>query len=238
MKPGASTEGAAGRASTFVIVPAYNEARSLAVTLEPLVAAGYTVVAVDDGSTDETWQVLGGLPVVRLRHPINLGQGAALETGMAYARRHRAWMAVHFDGDGQHDYRQIADLTQPIESGEADIVLGSRFLLPEDRARVPSLKRFVLRIGIVVSGVCSGVWLSDTHNGFRALSRRALGAIRLRENGFAHATEILSEIRAHRLRYVERPVTIHYSPYSLEKGQSPLNAFNIVFDLLTRRVLR
>jgi glycosyltransferase involved in cell wall biosynthesis len=157
---------------------------------------------------------------------------------MAYARRRGAKIVVHFDADGQHDHRQIAEMTLPIERGEADIVLGSRFLRAEDVARVPWAKRLILRVGIVVSGVCSGVWLSDTHNGFRALSRRALDAIHLRENGFSHATEILSEIRTHRLRYVERPATIHYSRYSMEKGQKPLNSLNIAFDLLMRRVFR
>jgi glycosyltransferase involved in cell wall biosynthesis len=234
MRYGALTD----RAATFVIVPAYNEAKSLASTIRPLVLCGYTVVVVDDGSSDGTWQACWELPVVRIRHPLNLGQGAALETGMTYARRHGAKIVVHFDADGQHDYRQIEDMTLPIDRGEADVVLGSRFLRAEDSERVPWLKRLILRSGIVVSGVCSGLWLSDTHNGFRALSRKALDAIRLREDGFAHATEILSEIRTHRLRCVERPATVHYSRYSMEKGQSPLNSLNIVVDLLMRRVFR
>jgi glycosyltransferase involved in cell wall biosynthesis len=238
MQPRATTDRLTGPAATFVVIPARNEAKSLAAVVPPLIPCGYTVVVVDDGSTDGTWQACAELPVVRIRHPFNLGQGAALETGMAYARRHGANIVVHFDADGQHDYRQIAEMTLPIERGEADIVLGSRFLRAPDRRRIPWLKRLILRSGIIVSGVFSGLWLSDTHNGFRALSRKALDAIRLHENGFAHATEILSQIRAHRLRCVERPVTVGYSRYSLAKGQSPLNSLNILVDLLVRRVFR
>jgi len=103
---------------------------------------------------------------------------------------------------------------------------------------VPSVKRAILRIGVLASWMASGMWLSDTHNGFRALSRRALETIRLHENGFAHATEILSEIRRNNLRCVERPVTISYSQYSMAKGQSTLNSLNIVIDLAMRRLFR
>lgn len=226
------------RSKAMIIVPAYNEARSLPSTLGPLLRQGHSIVVVDDGSTDDTWQVLATLPVVRIRHSLNLGQGAALETGMAYARRHEARAVVHFDADGQHDYKQIPEMLEPIESGEADVVLGSRFLRPEDCARVPWVKRVILRIGIVVSWICSGVRLSDTHNGFRALSRRAIEAIRLREDGFAHATEILAEIKRHRLKYVERPVAVRYSDYSKAKGQSSVNALNIVIELFVRKLFQ
>jgi glycosyltransferase involved in cell wall biosynthesis len=222
----------------FVVIPAYNESKSLAAVAAPVAAAGYAVVVVDDGSQDDTWNVLETLPVRRLRHPINLGQGAALKTGMVYALRHDAKIVIHFDADGQHDYRQIPELIEPIEKGEADIVLGSRFLRAHDRNMVPSVKRAILRIGVLASWMASGMWLSDTHNGFRALSRRALETIRLHENGFAHATEILSEIRRNNLRCVERPVTISYSQYSMAKGQSTLNSLNIVIDLAMRRLFR
>lgn len=225
-------------AEVFVVIPAYNESESLAAVVEPVVAAGYTVVVVDDGSRDDTWKVLRTLPVRRVRHPINLGQGAALLTGMVYARQHDAKVVIHFDADGQHDYRQIRDLIAPIETGEADIVLGSRFLRAQDREMVPPAKRLILQIGILVSWMASGLRLSDTHNGFRALSRRAIESIQLHENGFAHATEILGEIRRNKLRHVERPVTISYSKYSTGKGQSPWNSLNIVIDLLMRRLFR
>lgn len=220
----------------FVVVPAYNEGEVLRDTLGPLIAQGYSVVVVDDCSTDHTQELLAGLPVVAIRHPVNLGQGAALQTGMEFCKSVGAQLAIHFDADGQHDYRQIADLVAPICDGRADIVFGSRFLRSADRNEVPRVKRVALKIGIVVSGVLSGVWLSDTHNGFRALSRKALEAIDLREAGFAHATEILEQTRCARLRYLEVATTIRYTDYSRAKGQRLSNGINIVLDLILRKL--
>ena len=224
--------------SVYIIVPAYNESAVLRASLSPLIDAGYTVVVVNDGSRDDSRPVLESMPVVAVHHLINLGQGAALQTGMEYARRHGAKAVIHFDADGQHDYRQIPVMLEAIESGEADVVLGSRFMRPDDASRVPWIKRVILRAGIVISWASSGVWLTDTHNGFRALSPKAIERINLTQSGFAHATEILSEIRRNKLRYVERPVTICYSDYSKAKGQSPANAINIVIDLLLGRIFR
>jgi len=134
----------------MVIVPAFNEGRAVKTTVERLLEAGYQVVVVDDGSTDETAKVRH-MPVVYLRHAVNLGQGAALQTGMTYALRAGADMAVHFDADGQHDCSQIERLIAPIVEGKADVVFGSRFLCREDCAQVPWKKRILLRRGILIS---------------------------------------------------------------------------------------
>ena len=225
-------------ARVFAVVPAYQEAAVLPATVRDVLAYGYSVVVVDDGSRDGTEEALRGLPVHYVRHATNLGQGAALQTGMKYALSQGAEIIVHFDADGQHPAARIPDLIQPIAGGECDVALGSRFLRPEDRALVPWKKRIALRIGILVSGLLTGVWLSDTHNGFRALSRRAASLIRLRENGFAHATEILACLRTEGLRYREVPVGIRYTAYSTRKGQPVSNGFNVVVDLLLSRVLR
>jgi glycosyltransferase involved in cell wall biosynthesis len=221
----------------LVIVPAYNEGPMIKTTVATLLGAGYGVVVVDDGSQDETREIRN-LPVVYIRHAVNLGQGAALQTGMSYACRAGADIAVHFDADGQHDCRQIESLIAPIREGRADVVFGSRFLRKEDTARVPLKKRIVLRAGIVVSWVMTGIRLSDTHNGFRALSRRALEKVQLQENGFAHATEILQRVREARLRYVEVPISITYTPYSQQKGQRLSASFNILLDLIMARLAR
>ena len=221
----------------MVIVPAFNEGRAVKATVELLLAAGYQVVVVDDGSTDETAEVRS-LPVVYLRHPVNLGQGAALETGMAYALRAGAQIAVHFDADGQHDCTQIERLIAPILEGNADVVFGSRFLRSQDRARVPWKKRILLRGGILISWIMTGMLLSDTHNGFRALSRKALEHIHLQENGFAHATEIMQRVRETGMRYLEVPITITYSEYSQQKGQKLSGSLSILFDLIMAKLTK
>lgn len=221
----------------FVVVPTYNEARVIRDTLGALIEAGYAVVVVDDGSSDGTWELIAPLPVYRLRHPVNLGQGAALQTGMQFALQRGAEVIVHFDADGQHGAADIARLVAPIRAGEADVVLGSRFLRAEDRGEVPLSRQILLRGAIVVNFLATGLWLSDAHNGLRALSREAAARIEIRENGFAHASEIVWQIRERGLRSVERPMTVAYTDYARAKGQSVWNAFNILFDLLLRRLL-
>lgn len=224
--------------SVFVVVPAFNEGEVLHESIGPLLDTGYSVVVVDDGSSDDTWDVLQTLPVYSLRHPINLGQGAALQTGMTFALNHRADYIVHFDADGQHRAADIATLLEPLERGEADVVLGSRFLRRTDTAEVPPLRRLLLRAGVWVNAALTGVRLTDAHNGFRAFTREAAMRIKLEENGFAHASEILSQIHRQNLRYVERPTSIVYTEYSRAKGQSTWDAIKIVIDLLLRRVFR
>ncbi len=221
----------------MVIVPAFNEGRAVKNTVQLLLAAGYRVVVVDDGSADETVEVRR-LPVVYLRHAVNLGQGAALQTGMTYALRAGAAIAVHFDADGQHDCAQIEQLIAPIVEGKADVVFGSRFLRGQDRAQVPWKKRILLRGGILISWAMTGMLLSDTHNGFRALSRRALERVHLQENGFAHATEIMQRVREAGMRYLEVPITITYSEYSQQKGQRLSGSLSILFDLIMAKLTK
>lgn len=222
----------------FIVMPAYNEGRVVRKTLRPLVAAGFSVVVVDDGSKDNTWRQLAGLGVHRLRHPFNLGQGAALQTGVTYALQLGARYIVHFDADGQHSPEDIRGLLEPVMRGKADVALGSRFLRREDWQAVPPARRVLLKGAIVVNWLLAGVWLSDAHNGARALSRQAAQKIVLRENGFAHATEVLQQIHAHHLRVVERPTRIRYTDYSQMKGQRAWQALDILVDLVIRRLLR
>ncbi len=224
------------RSQIFAVVPAYNEGKVIRSTLRPLVAAGYSVVVVDDGSTDDTWRQLQNLGVHRLKHPINLGQGAALQTAVSYALKAGAQYIVHFDADGQHNIDDIPGLLKPILTGKADVVLGSRFLRQSDLQAVPPRRRLLLKAAVLVNWLLSGLWLSDAHNGARAFSRKAAGKVVLHENRSAHATEILQEIRAAGLRYVERPTHILYTEYSLMKGQRMWDAFDIFVDLLLRRI--
>ena len=222
----------------FVIIPAYNEGGILGDTVAQLIPYGYSVVVVDDGSAIPAIQFLRNQPVYYLRHLANLGQGAALQTGSDFALKQDAGVVVHFDADGQHSPELIQQLIEPIRKGECDVVLGSRFINPDDRKQVPWEKQVVLKAGVFVTWLFSGVWLTDTHNGFRALSATAAQKVRMTENGFAHATEILELIKRAGLRYKEIPATVRYSEYSRSKGQSVFNSINILFDLMVRKVIR
>ncbi|MCL5429366.1 MAG: glycosyltransferase family 2 protein [Chloroflexi bacterium] len=222
----------------FVVVPAFNEGPVIRATLRPLIELGYSIVVVDDGSKDQTWKYLKDLNVHRLRHSFNLGQGAALQSAVSYALAQGAKYIVHFDADGQHSIEDIPGLLAPVISGRADVALGSRFLRRADWETVPPTRRLLLKGAVAVNWLLTGLWLTDAHNGARALTRRAAQRIVLRENGFAHATEILQQIRALGLRHIECPTRIRYTDYSLLKGQRFWHAFDVFVDLLIRRVLR
>ena len=208
------------KSDIFIVVSSYNEAAVIRSTLHPLVDAGYSVVVVDDGSKDQTWKYLKDLNVHRLRHPFNLGQGAALQSAASYALAEGAKYIVHFDADGQHSVEDIPGLLAPLIAGRVDVALGSRFLRREDWEAVPFTRRLLLKGAVAVNWLLTGLWLTDAHNGARAMTRKAAQKNILRENGFAHATEILQQIRALGLRYVECPTRILYTEYSLHKGSA------------------
>ncbi len=220
----------------FVVVPAYNEAPAIGAVLYELRAVYSNVVVVDDGSTDATLEAAQASATYVLRHPINCGQGAALQTGIDYALQRGAEFIVTFDADGQHRVEDIAALLSPIVSGECDIALGSRFL--GTCVGIQPLRRWTLRLGVLFTRLVNGVNLTDAHNGLRAFSRRAAQRINLRLDRMAHATELIDQVRQSGLPFKEVPVQIRYTPYSLRKGQSTRGAIRIVLQYLLGRVLR
>jgi glycosyltransferase involved in cell wall biosynthesis len=171
-----------------------------------------------------------------LRHVINRGQGAALQTGIDFALRQGGAILVTFDADGQHVVDDIARLVEPIQQSRADVVLGSRFL--GRTVGIPWARWLLLKVGILFTRVVSRLQVTDTHNGLRAFSRAAAQRLRITQDRMAHASEILDEIRLLKLRYCEVPVTVHYSADSLAKGQRSGNALAILGDLLLSRMMR
>ncbi|MBP5671271.1 MAG: glycosyltransferase family 2 protein [Victivallales bacterium] len=220
----------------YIVIPSYNEGEALRRTVESLLPCGYEIIVVDDGSREDPRRMLEDLPIHYLRHPINLGQGAALQTGMDYAKAQGAEVVIHFDADGQHDKNDIPQFLSALEAG-AEVVIGSRFLRDSDLALVPKGKRILLRCARLVNGIFTGMWLTDAHNGFRALNRKALESIDLMENRMAHASEIMSQIRAAKLKVAEVPVTIRYTEYSKAKGQKWTNSLNILIDLILNKIM-
>lgn len=220
----------------FIVVPAYNEAPAIYDVVRGLRSEFRNVVVVDDGSRDATSAEArrGGATV--LRHILNRGQGAALQTGIDYAVLRGADVVVTFDADGQHRVEDVARLLDALDSTGADIAIGSRFL--EQRSDIPPLRRLTLRVATAFMRFTSGVALTDAHNGLRAIRRRAAQRIRLTIDGMAHASEIVDEIYRLRLRVTEVPVVIRYSEYSLRKGQSSIAAFRIAFDYFVKRIFR
>jgi len=221
-------------ADVWVVIAAYNEARAIALVLAGLAGLPYRVLVVDDGSTDGTADVAGRAGVAVLRHPINLGQGAALQTGIDYALLRGASYVVTFDADGQHRPEDIAGLLAALAANDADFALGSRFR--GGAIDLPALRRLMLRAATWFTRATTGLALTDAHNGLRAMTRRGAARLRLRQNRMAHASEILHQIAASGLRYVEAPVTIQYSRYSLAKGQRASEFVVILLDLFAQRL--
>jgi glycosyltransferase involved in cell wall biosynthesis len=220
-------------ARTWLVVPLYNEAQ---VVRDVIVEARKTfpnIVCVDDGSSDDSVSEarLGGAVVVK--HPINLGQGAALRTGLDYAlRQPGADFFVTFDSDGQHSVDDAMGMVKRLSKGDLDIVVGSRFL--DNRTKPGFVKVVVLKLAVKFENIMTGVKLTDAHNGLRALSRHAAQVIRIDQNRMAHASEIVAEIGRNKLRCEEMPVHLVYTEYSKSKGQSVWNSVNILSDLFLK----
>lgn len=221
---------------TWVVIPALNEAAVIRRSVSELRRVFANVVVVDDGSDDATATEALAAGAVVVRHPINLGQGATIQTGLEYALRRNAAFVATFDADGQHRVDDLQRMLHTLCEEDVDIVLGSRFL---GRAEGMSRPRaVVLRAAVVFSNATTGVRLTDAHNGLRVMTADAARRLRIRQDGMAHASEIVAQIGKLGLRAREVPVTITYSEYSIAKGQRMTNSFRIVLDLLTGWLLR
>jgi polyprenyl-phospho-N-acetylgalactosaminyl synthase len=212
----------------FIIIPAYNEEKNIGRVISGLFENGYShILVVDDGSTDNTAGEAERAGAVVLRHIVNRGQGAALQTGDEYALAHEAEAVVHFDADGQFEAADIAPALAAMHEAGAEMVLGSRFM--DRRSRVPfSKKYFLLPVGRVVNFIFTGIWLSDAHNGFRILSKTALKKIKITQDGMAHNSDIVRQVKKQGLIFVEHPVKIVYREY----GQGLGGGIKILWDLL------
>lgn len=218
---------------TWVIVPMYNEATVIDQVVRSLGERFPNIVCVDDGSTDGSAQIVAATSAHLVRHPINLGQGASLQTGLTYAlARTGSAYFVTFDADGQHDVADAARMVGMARSEDVDVVLGSRFL--GSQTQVPRLKRLVLRTAVALSPATRRLGLTDAHNGLRVLTRAVVEELQIGMNGMAHASEIVAVLARSSWKVRETAVTIHYSEYSMKKGQSLINGVNILFDLSVR----
>ncbi len=219
----------------WVVIPVFNEATVIESVVKDVVEVFPNVVCVDDGSSDGSAGAIAASEAHLVRHPVNLGQGASLQTGIDYARaRAGAQFFVTFDADGQHRVSDAAEMVEVARTTAADVVLGSRFL-NEDTTSVPWIKRVVLRIVTALSPSARKLKLTDAHNGLRVLTRPVVDRTRITMNGMAHASQIVSNLSHGTWKVVEHPVTIDYTEYSKSKGQSLVNGVNILFDLGVRQ---
>lgn len=213
----------------WLIVPVYNEATVVGDVVRGALRTFPNIVCVDDGSRDGSADQIRAAGAHLVRHPINLGQGGALQTGIEYARAQPgAEYFVTFDADGQHQVDDVVRMVARLRTEPVDIVVGTRFR--GDTSHIPLTKRLALRTVVALSPRLRRMHLTDAHNGLRAFNRTVALQMDITSNGMGHASEIVEMIDRHRWRAAEEPVHIVYTEYSMAKGQSLLNGVNILFE--------
>ena len=219
----------------FFVIPAYNEGKSIGRVINDLKRAGYKdIIVIDDGSKDNTYAEAKKKGVIALKHVINRGQGAALRTGIDCALKNGAEYIVTFDSDGQHRVEDLPAMLEPVINGEVDVTLGSRFL---KKTEMPFGRRILLKGSVLVQRIFYGVKLSDAHNGYRVLSKKAAEQIRIESDRMEHASEIVEEIMKKKIKFKEVPVEIRYTGYSMKKGEASFfGALKILFKMVLRRI--
>jgi glycosyltransferase involved in cell wall biosynthesis len=222
-------------AETAVVMPVYNEATVVAGVIRELVELGMVVIAVDDGSSDRSAEEIDKAGALRVTHPVNLGQGGALQSGFEAALRFTdAQYIATFDADGQHQAKDLLGMIEKIKTGY-DVVLGSRFL-EEGKTEMSLLRRTILKLATKVFNRGSEVRLTDAHNGLRLVTREVAARIDLAHRGMAHASELEQMLTRSPLRVTEYPVHVLYTEYSRSKGQPLLNSVNILADIVSHRI--
>lgn len=219
----------------WVVVPAFNEGGAIGDVIAALRTEFEHVLCVDDGSTDDSAGAARSAGATVVSHPINLGQGAALQTGFDYvAGQPDARYLVTFDADGQHQVADALAMVARARLADLDVVLASRFV--GEVVDIPRARALVLKAAVAFTRLSTRLEVTDAHNGLRVVNTRVLTRLRLRQPRMAHASELLSLIGNLGLSYAEMPATIVYTDYSRAKSQSNINSVNIIFDLATARL--
>lgn len=192
----------------IAVIPAYNEERFIGSVVIRARQHVDRVIVVDDGSTDATGAIAAAAGALVLRHEPNQGKGAALNTGFQKARDLDAEAVVLLDGDGQHLPEDIPRVVQPVLDGQADMVVGSRYLGLE--SDIPAYRRLGQRVVTTMTNTCSGVPCTDSWSGYRAFSRRALHSVFFGESGWGVDPEFQFQAREHGLEVIEVPIVAVY----------------------------
>lgn len=215
------------------IIPAYNEAKNISEVIKRVRPFVDEIVVIDDGSQDEMAIIAKQAGATVLRHAVNRGQGAALQTGNEYALLQGADIIIHFDADNQFQAEEIPDLIVPIESGQAEAVLGSRFL--SKKSNLPAFKKQVIMpLARLINRWLFDIRLSDPQSGFRVLSRSAAEKIIITNDRMAHCSEILHQLFKNKIKTIEIPITVIYHEF----GQKFSGGVRIIKDLAIKRIIK
>lgn len=220
---------------SLVIIPAFNEAKSIAKVLKDLKMHGFNnILVIDDGSGDATRELAQKSGAQVVRHVMNRGLGAALGTGFAFASENDIDLLITFDGDGQHRAEDLEKLIFPILENKADVVVGTRF---KDFAKLPGDRKIANLIANTITYILYGVWTTDSQSGLRAFGTRAIKSITIKTERMEVSSEFFKEIHQKKLRYAEVPIEAVYTDYSLtnsKQGNVGISSFKIGYKMLLR----
>lgn len=214
----------------YILIPLYNEATVIEDLVKQLSLEFDNIVIINDGSTDNSQEILERLDIHLINHPINMGQGSAISTGFNYIYKTDAKALITFDADGQHSVEDAKIFGYEILKSDSDIIFGSRFL--GHSKNIPFFKRTVLTFASKITNLFSKMNLTDTHNGMKAIKKSALADINIEIDGYAFESELIQCVSKKNLKYSELPTNIVYTEYSKAKGQSLMNGFIILEDLI------
>lgn len=218
--------------STYVIIPAKNEDRYISDLIDQIKDLGFhNIVIINDSSTDETRQLAERHEgVVVLDHVINLGPGAATQTGIAYAVIHKANVILTIDADLQHNPKDLVRLLEHLEENSCDLVIGSRFIGKND---IPKSRIFYNKVGNLVSFFLTGKMLTDSQSGLKAISGKLASSMDLNYDGFEFCMEIIKHAAFTKSKINEIPVDVRYSPETTAKGQNLRSGINMISRILS-----
>ena len=226
--------------ATWLIIPCFNEGTVIGDVIRHARETFPNIVAVNDGSSDNSAEEIHKAGAHLVNHPVNLGQGAAIQTGVEYARAQPgARYFVTFDADGQHQVKDVVAMLERLRNEPVDIIVGTRFGRPRSADdQVPWIKRLVLKTVVLLSPRTRKLGLSDAHNGLRVFNKKVADELNIRMNGMSHASEFVAQMDERGWRVSEQPVDILYTDYSMSKGQSLINGVNILADGFVARRLK
>ncbi|TSA45604.1 glycosyltransferase family 2 protein [bacterium] len=222
----------------YLVIPAFNEGEIIVDVIDDIKKHGFSnIIVVDDGSKDDTYEKANNvIGVTALKHKLNRGYGATVKTGVEAAKMLDADIVVTFDGDGQHDPGDIAEMISPIVNSDCDVVLGTRLL---DTAGMPFYKIIANQVGNFFTWLLFGIWVTDSQSGFRAFSRNAIEKIKTKSERYEYSSEIIREIKHKKLKFKEAPIKVRYTQYSMGKAQKQTftnglkTLFKMVWNLIS-----
>ncbi|HIG03479.1 MAG TPA: glycosyltransferase family 2 protein [Candidatus Poseidoniales archaeon] len=191
-------------------MPMYNEEETIGTIVRRTLRHVDTVLCIDDGSSDSSAHLATRCGAQVTRHRVNRGYGGALKTLFVKSRQMGADILITLDSDGQHDPNDIPKIIEPILSGEADIVIGSRFIDGGTSVDMPAYRRLGIKVITAASNLSSDLNIKDTQSGFRAFSAKALELLRFDCEGMELSLEILEDANEKELKVAEIPTVIRY----------------------------